>query len=448
MLKAFYQCYRTYVISVCLCCFVFSAVAVVEVLFVIPRTYKATASFAYLGFEVGLTGGQSADAQAIALVFGNAPHQFYGSILGSRAVQSKIIRKFNLEERFETSDFDRTRRALNERTEIVTTEPLLKVSVSIEGSPRGLFATNPDTEAKQLAADIANEYVKLLMEYVNSDEGNIWEFQKTILRQRRDEARKRFEDNLDAMAEYSAGRGGEQPDAAITALTKSVAQLRQGLAGVESHIAAAETRLAAVQTHDTAAAGGMAAYTAAESGASEALSEAISRAEQRLAELKNSEGLTEEHPLVRSERAQIEELEEQRRRSDLTLRQAIAAELDSLGESRRSQMGYLSQLQSRLIELPGESAQYTLLGAEVEAARALYVKLEAQYEQASLRSIQQAGQFRVVDTARAPDIKSEPSGVKLLIVSLLLGCAVGFTLGAVYEHLALLAKATGARHTL
>ena len=446
MLKALYQCYRTYVISLCLCCFVFSAVTIVRVLFVIPRTYKATASFAYLGFEVGLTGGRSADAQTIALVFGNAPHMFYGSILGSRTLQTRIIEKFNLQERFQTSDFDRTRKALNKGTEIVTTEPLLRVGVSIAGTPRGLLTTSSDTEAKQLAADIANEYVKLLTEYVSSDEGNIWESQKTLLGQRRDEARKRFQDDLDAIAEYSAARGGEEPDTAMKSLTTSITALWQQLADVESQMAAARTKLAAVQMHGTGAAGGMEAYKAAESGASEALSEAISRVEQRLAEFKNSEGLTDEHPLVRGERAQLEELREHQRRSDLTLRQAIKVELSSLGESRRSIMGWLSELRSRLIELPGASAQYTLLGAEVETARRLYLDLEAQYQQASLRAVQQAAQFRVVDTARPPDIKSEPSGVKLLIVSLLLGCVAGLTLGAIYEKLALLARTTGVQH--
>jgi len=134
---------------------VIATFAAVIISLVLPKWYKATATLLPSKQISVQGGGLSEFAEAVSVTSGlDLPimvtsSDVYARMLKSKTIAEQVMKKFNLNERYETYSFDETYDALMKKTDFrVTAEGLLTVSV--------------EDKVPQMAADLANAFVEEL----------------------------------------------------------------------------------------------------------------------------------------------------------------------------------------------------------------------------------------------------------------------------------------------
>jgi uncharacterized protein involved in exopolysaccharide biosynthesis len=362
------------------------------------------------------------------------------TVLRSRRLRNKLIRKHDLETRLETSHAGALKwlgANTNVRELGFGSGVGLKIQVTCTGSSRAgqwVGRTEPFTnsEAKKICAGLANDYVIFLGEYLT--EANIKSARETrdFVRERLTNVRDNLtetEDRLQQLrAQYSlvepeekaqtlysaiqdASESYEETQHTIRELSRELSETRENLTGEEADRIAREViarNPKIVSLHEKLA--GIEAQLAAEKG----------------------DGKSDQHPDVRALQSRVQNVRQQLEETKEDVREQVVWQPNPLHDALRDQAiqleAQLAGLQARRESLEREMAQGEQRMQEFPAIVREYVDTQREQElqseiaailarQLELTNIQMqkdtSDAFDLLDDAVVPDKKSGPSTVQI-----------------------------------
>lgn len=160
------------------------------------------------------------------------PNDLYIGMLSSRTLADSLIVRFKLKERYKRKTMDDTRRALADRSEIVT------------GKKDGLIGVSVTDKEPQFAADLANAYAQELVKLtqglaITEAQQRRMFYEKQLLG-----AKEQLTEAEIALRQTQESTGMIQPGAQVGAIIANVAQLK-------GRVAAKEVQLSAMQSFAT-----------------------------------------------------------------------------------------------------------------------------------------------------------------------------------------------------
>jgi capsular exopolysaccharide synthesis family protein len=142
-----------------------------------------------------------------------------------------------------------------------------------------------------------------------------------------------------------------------------------------------------------------------------------------------------EYPPARAMADQLAEIdraitrEEQRTRSVVQNMYSAAAERENVLRQR------VNQLETQLLDLRGRTIQYNIFQREVDTNRELYDALLQRYKEIGVAGGVGVNNISIVDPAQLPEAPSSPNLILNLLVSILLGGAIGAGLALALEQI-------------
>ena len=358
-------------------------------------------------------------------------------ILTSRCTLDAVWEKAGLSQYFDCPGKSDRREFLLEHTEIEKHiyASTLVVRVALPGSPRiaGLLGRE-DMQVRQIARRIADCYLDELLRQAS----RLINAAATIRRQFLERRLKQVEQELrraeEELAKWEREHGMADAQAAANLLRSQLQQVWQILIEAEAEAEAAKSALRQLSEYKSGISEQRVEREQEQmSPVVDQLTAWISQSEARIMEMTAVQGMTEEHPKVRAERARLEQL---KKRLEEELAKGLQTRLRTTGanpvadalktqelESRvslvtatakaRAARGVLKRLEAERKRLPDDVLQFLRLSQRVEARRTIYSTLLAQYEDALLSEQAKSTQFLVLDY---PEVPERPAGLKIEIL--------------------------------
>ena len=236
-------------------------------------------------------------------------------------------------------------------------------------------------------------------------------------------------DQLDAMRaeiEEAEARMARLRGERLDAFGESAETTRARLARVADRLAAAQADRAEAEARAALAdrADGLASLP-------EVLeSDLVDRLQERIAELRAAEAslLTragERHPEVIALRAEIADRTARRDDEIARIAEGVRREFERARDAEASLRALTRDLERRLVDGDRETARLAALGADLDAARALYGSFLTRFREVSETASLLQADARIVSDARPPERGSGPSRRLIVALAALLGLALG-----------------------
>ena len=431
-------------------------IGVVLVLFILPRQWRAgssvlfgTSSQSTLVLPTNVPGLQSI-ASKLGLGQGTSGTQNMALAIGnSQSVRLEIIQRLGLVQKWKADGIYDADEKLRQLTSInLTDQGTMVVFVSASGSPRGIFPKADDDLAERtLARDIANLYVSIIQDKLNSL--NLTESQRkaNFLAERVEEVRKELDTARRALKVKEAQLGFIYTLPAPPPEIASLAGYEKDLAVAQADQQAAQDELAKLKgeltKQDLMI---LSNVVSTRSGIADHMSEGVAEAAADLAQL-HSKGYSDETPECRDLLARIDTMQrtyadevakglqvQSQSESVNPVRQALLQQIASLEGDRVAASARVSALSTatgivrgRVAALPGAMEQVGALMQELQVKASVYEAITGAYEMARVEAAEEAPQFTVLDPAITPPRKMAPSGAKTCGAL----AAAGFVLGLI-----------------
>jgi polysaccharide biosynthesis transport protein len=326
----------------------------------------------------------------------------------------------------------------------------LEDSVDLDWDKRDLswFNIMVTDKQPQRAADVANRLADLFIEQntqmrAAQAQGNVDTVEGWL-----EQTKTELEKHDKRIAEFKAQHMYELPDqqpAALQMLASAQARVQQ----LTSDIQARNERLAIMRMEEKnrqASADALGVPAATDDPDVRALAQMT----RELQELRTN--YTDENPLVKRKRSQIEQFKALHPELDAPKSPAgtthavtspeiarVEADIRGLESDRAQEQNNINELRLRLSNMPRRLQELTDLTRDYDSLKTRYDSTMAQREQVQrARDIEVARkgeQFQVQDRARPPAVPFKPNFVQLLMMGLLGGLAVGAGIAALLEFL-------------
>ncbi|MEO2217856.1 Wzz/FepE/Etk N-terminal domain-containing protein [Chromobacterium vaccinii] len=184
-----------------------------------------------MGALLGQLGGLASMAGAGGISGLKNPNDLYIGMLQSRTVADRLIRRFQLKDRYEQETLDGTRRVLKSRTAIINGKD-------------GLININVDDADPNFAAQLANAYIDELKQLNQVLAMTDAAKRRLFFEQQLKQAKEQLTSAETALRQTQEKTGLIQPEGQLPAIVGSVTQLR-------ASIAAKEVQLEAMRSYAT-----------------------------------------------------------------------------------------------------------------------------------------------------------------------------------------------------
>ena len=325
----------------------------------------------------------------------------------------------------------------------------LRDSVALDWDKRDLswFNIMVTNKRPKLAANVANRLADLFIE--QNTQMRAAQAQGTVdtvegwLKQTETELRERDQ----KIASYKAQHIYELPDqqnAALSLLTSAQSRVQQLTSDIQSR-----TERLAIMRHEEKNRQSSADAMGNTTNLDDPDSRELALLNKDLRELLTS--YTDENPLVRRKRAQIEqfktlhpELEARRAKSASGVISSpeieqLEADIRGLESSRSREQTNIDELRRRLSNMPLRLQELTQLTRDYDSLKTRYDQTSAQREQAQraqdIEVARKGEQFQVQDRARPPAVPFKPNFLQLLMTGLFGGLAAGIGIAVGLEFL-------------
>ncbi|MGQ9731700.1 MAG: GNVR domain-containing protein [Candidatus Zipacnadales bacterium] len=438
-------------------------VGVVLILFILPRQYRATTTILFetpSGSTLTLPSNMPG-LQALASKFGLGQQPPSAALMTlafatSQSVRLGIVERLGLVEKWNCAGiFDAEERLSKATTVLLTDKGTLVIQVLVKGSPRGILPSSEDDLAERtLARNIANEYVSLVREKLDSLVLTRAQRKASFLEGRTREARRELDRAREALREGQVETQFLAPSQTLPPEVSTLATYAQELALAEAAQVAAQDELRELnaQLSDEEQ---MVVSTVVNqrSSAADRLKESVAEATAQLANY-HAKGYSDEAPECRAllatietlERAYEQELEEGLRKQAETramnpvrmqllqqisrLEGARAGAAARVGELRR----VMAEARTRVEALPKAMERVGALTHDVQIKTQIYEAVTNAYELARAEAAESAPQFTVLDPAVIPPRKIAPSGMRTCAALALAGFLLGVLAAPAWER--------------
>lgn len=425
-----------------------------------PRRYSATTSLLLSERPDVMTTltGQAAQSLAagglVSFMGQGGPLARLEAIFQSRSIGMQLVHKHKLAQRL-ALDEEKTLGALAEMTRIKSLKQAgLKIGVTCRGPSRlwswlGLRYTFGTEEAKNLCADLANDYVDALDTYVTETSVQQARETRQFIAQRLKDVEEGLEQTEDRLEELQTGYGLIDPDSKAGQLIHQTEAMNQAWAeatalveGLDHSLHSARAQLA----HEDAMR--IAQEVTARNPVIAKLEEKLANLETELAAEREA-GKSRLHPDVEQMEAAIGSIERQLEDVQGEVRQQVSRQTNptydalmsktiglevELAGTRARKATYQAQLhevEAKLAELPPVMREYVRLSRQRQLQAELLTTLATRLELAAIEEQRESsGRFEVLDAAVPPLRKSGPSSVRSAGVTfVLLVTALGLIWG-------------------
>lgn len=409
-------------IAFCLLC------SVLLTLLVIKREYKASTTLLYS--QSGVTSAAGAIAGSLGLplsVSSTGPAAWFETILTSRNLARKMVRKYNLVPVLGAKDETEAVAKLLERI-VITAKPesnAVLVAVKIPGSPIRMPGRGLDKDRAQVAADIANSLVAELDYWMKTTDYQSSAKQRKFIQNQLQQVLGRVAITREQLTGVFKRTGVFAPDAQGQQWLQALGQLETDLAATRAELRGTEIAQEAGRSPDELKRLAAAAAQDKTEALIADLRKQIADLEVQVRREQEVNHKTADHPDVAQLQQSLSEL-----RAKLNTELAIVNQAESLAHRKLSDQLSLgeerwSQLRSLIANLPQQGLEVEALKKELEGATDLGEMLTKQLLMAEIAEEQQSQNFNVLDPAEAPRQPTSPS----LVLSVLVGGAVGAVLG-------------------
>jgi len=425
------------------------AIGALLAIFVMPRRYTASASLLFpvrVRLPATVPGtAQISQGMRVSPYQLTMPADVARRVLESRTVRERIVRKLGLVRLLRAKSAGEAAAKLAEATTIRTTEEgVLKISVTLRGTPRGLFPKG-DEEYKLASARVVNEYIHELQKFAVELARSVSRAETRFLRERLEAAERRLRE-VEREAKEFAKRTGLPPSSGggsplaetLKAIEQMEAETRGELARVGASLKAASGRLRSIPRTTVSQ------QTESLNPALLSLSAELAKAEVEYEVAERTYG--PKHPDVRAKRAKVKELrrrlksERERvlqsiQRSPNPLYQRALEELLALrlqAAGLRAKLGELRRARAMLAErvksLSSLEVEGERLRRKLSLAEQVYRDLRMAYENARTASERPIIVFHVIDWAEPPTRKSGPGVLQWFLIGAFIGGGWTFVL--------------------
>ncbi len=425
------------------------------VLFVLQRQYRAATSVMFDPSSAGSSFALPANIPALGPVMqklglgagGSGASMVALAVGESQTVRLQIVERFDLVRELEAfSKYDAEQR-LGEMTSVqITDKGTMAIHVSISGTPRGVLPSpNDDLERRTLARDIANEYVRLIHDKLDTLTLTRGERKASYLKERVEEARQELDEVRQALAQV---QGEVEYVAPVPSMPPEITTLatyeKERVIAAAEESAAADELTELKRQLDAEELMVLSQVVNQRSSVADRLREEAARAQAELAAL-HDKGYTDEHPECRELLARIGTLEQTysgeideglRTQSEteainpvrlelLTRVAQLEGALAAASASREAMEAEVGKLMSRISALPGAMERVAALQTELEVNAAVYEVVRNAYEMARVEAEEDAPEFTVLDEAIIPPKKIAPSGTRVCVTAAIAGFLLG-----------------------
>ncbi len=419
----------------------------------VPTTWEAETSIV---FEESSSSGLNMLRQATGvtnLIGGGSASrgEFLEVLLTSRSVRARVVDELNLVEHMNVGDRLATINRISRtyETQLPVAQVLILRTIW-ESEP--LASVNMETtQAPEMAAGLARELIASLEQEVSRNDYTEAARRRALIEEQLQSATQELNAAEDALVRYATREGlidlTGQTGAAVSqleTLQQREAELQSTLDGALAREAAARAKLT---RQDQMA---LSSLSESRDPAINTLRQRIIELEQEIAEQKEVQGKSDEHPDVASLRSELESAEEQlaevsdgemqvERRSmtvdpnyarlmeeALSNSQRVSeirANIDAVRAQKREALSLMEQL-------PARSTEYLRLQRQVEMKGEVVGQLTENYEMARLSEAGSTASFSIIDEPIPPNTPSGPSLAKVgaiaFVAALLLSMVLAY----------------------
>ncbi len=431
--------------------------------FVIPRQWTAKTTIV-LGNQT--TSSENLSAMLPGLVGGAVPNfggtrgpttDLYELLLRSWDMRCQIVDNCGLQKVFNKRKKPNAIEALGKAAKVDTNPPASVIlSLSLPGSPRGLFPSNDsDMAIRQLTVTCIDKYMELLQAQLDDLRISSSKSQRVFLEGQIPQAQAKLYKAQEALADWQTQERLPSPAKVGDLLADQLVQVQKDLTAAEIEAqgqreATAKARQLLQEQKEMVPS----AQTKAQNPQIAALHKTLAEVEQQLAEQQVFYHKTREHPDVQRLLVQKKELLVQvaaahknqmlpasasiarnaaydAMRGQLLLAQVAQAAASSRAQGLRI---VLEEGKRKVADLAGAGTEYARLYANVRMSEAVYETVVKQYEAARLSEKAEEPIFFVVDPPLVPHKKSAPSTMVSVIAGMLIGLLVGWGLACSRER--------------
>lgn len=395
----------------------------------IKREYTASSTLLYSQSSPLSAAGSIAGSLGLPLgIAQTGPASWFETILTSRLLAMKMVKKYNLVPVFGAKDEFEATGKLVDRI-IITPKPeanAILVAVKIPGTPIRFPGLGLDRARTKLASDIANDLVS-----------NLDSWMKTNDYQSSSKERKFIQNQLqDLLTQMTVTRlqlegtfkqtGVFAPDDQGKALLDAMTQLETDIATAKAGLQGTRIMEQAGLSKDEISRLGATAEAAQKASAlTDDLRKQLGAMELQLRQETQVNHKTDDHPDVVQLRQGIAELKSKLSVEVAIVNSAIGLEDKKLSAQLNLGQSRWSTLNSLLKRLPKQGLEVESLKHKLQAETDLLEMLEKQLLLAQIAEQQQSQNFNVLDAAQPPHQASSPS----LVMGVAIGFALGFMIG-------------------
>lgn len=412
---------RLIVLSVAVCVLLTTSITLLG----IKREYSASSTLLYSQSTMSSAAGSLAGSLGLPMAIAQTgPASWFETILTSRQLARKMVRKYKLVPVLEAKDEYQAIGKLRDRV-IITAKPesnAVLVAVKIPGTPIKFPGLGMDKDRAKIAASIANDLVAELDSWMKSnDYQSSSKERKFIQSQLQDVLGQVNLTRLELQGTFKR-TGVFAPDDQAKAWLGALAQLETDIAGASAQLKGTQIVQSAGLSKDQIARLAAAIGTEQKSNAvTDDLRKQLSALDVQLRQETQVNHKTEDHPDVAQLRQSIAELKGKLNTEVAIINSARGLEEKKLSSQLNLGQSRWSTLNALLKNLPDQGLQVEQLKRKLQSETELVEMLEKQLLMAQIAEQQQSQNFNILDPAEPPHQASSPSPV--------MGVAIGFALG-------------------
>lgn len=395
----------------------------------IKREYTASSTLLYSQSSMSSAAGSIAGSLGLSSVAQTGPAAWFETILTSRNLARKMVRKYNLVPILGAkNEFEATGKLCNRV--IITPKPeanAILVAVKIPGTVTKFPGLGLDNDRAQIAANIANDLVAELNRWMKStdyqssakDSKFIRNKLRAVLAQM-NLTRLELEGTFKRTGVFAPDDQGQAWLTALGQLETDIATAKSELKGTQIVHKAGLSKSEIERLAATAD-----AEQKANAPLADDLRKQLSALQVQLRQELEVNHKTENHPDVRQLRQSIAELNSKLNMEVTIVNSALGLEGSKLSAQLNLGEARWGTLKRLLKNLPKQGLDVEGLKRKLQAQTDLVEMLEKQLLLSEITEQQQSQNFNVLDVAEAPHQPSSPSPVMGVAV----GFAVGFIIG-------------------
>ncbi|MCR5176838.1 MAG: chain-length determining protein [Anaerovibrio sp.] len=400
--------------------------------FIIPPTFESnTLVQTNKASKLDISGASAAMAMMGIGSGAASPTASYIEMMKSRAVLEPIM--------------DQLEDITPEEREKMTTKKFAKSHLVIENI-KGTNLINvtgkgkSPEEAQMISSNVVENFLKMMTEQNQSSQS----FMVKFLNERIDTAKKESDEAAAKLEKYSKEHKVYAPDEQTKAVLERTALYNKAIGEMQVKQQAAGAQLAAADSELEKQNINLSAYNVADSDVVVALRNKIAAQEVEI--VKMEQKYTEEHPSLKSARAEMQALQESLAQevaaavasgtSTMNPTQAALVQSKAMAQvdkavasaSETAVRKQMADSESDMAQLSDDALGYIKLKRDAEIKNEVYVALIKQSEQARIQATMESMDIQIIDKANLPTMKSAPIRRNIALG----GMAVGIVLALIY----------------